>query len=80
MKIYSGMMDINCQDIKAAFGDKLRSLRTSKGFSQEKLAEFADLDRTYISGVERGIRNISLVNICCLALALKIKIPEFFND
>jgi transcriptional regulator with XRE-family HTH domain len=74
------MMDINCQDIKTAFGGKLRSLRTSKGFSQEKLAELADLDRTYISGVERGVRNISLVNICRLAAALKIKIPEFFND
>jgi transcriptional regulator with XRE-family HTH domain len=73
-------MDIDCQNIKIAFGDKLRSLRTSKGFSQEKLAELADLDRTYISGIERGVRNISLVNICRLALALKIRIPEFFND
>ena len=41
-------MDIDCQNIKAAFGEKLRSIRTSKNLSQEKLAELADLDRTYI--------------------------------
>ena len=73
-------MDIDCQNIKTAFGEKLRSLRTSKGLSQEKLAELADLDRTYISSVELGKRNISIVNICRLSVALKIEISEFFNS
>lgn len=72
-------MTIDCLNIKTAFGVKLRSLRTSKGLSQEKLAELADLDRTYISGVERGVRNISLVNICRLASALEIEITTLFD-
>lgn len=70
----------DCKNIKIAFGAKLRSLRTSKELSQEKLAELADLDRTYISGVERGKRNISLVNICRLASALEIEITVLFAD
>ncbi|CCK80027.1 helix-turn-helix domain-containing protein [Desulfobacula toluolica] len=72
-------MDIDCQNIKTAFGKKLRSLRTSKGLSQEKLAELSDLDRTYISSVELGKRNISIVNICRLSAVLKIETSEFFD-
>jgi transcriptional regulator with XRE-family HTH domain len=73
-------MENDCKNIKTAFGKKLRSLRTSKNLSQEKLAELADLDRTYISSVELGKRNISIVNICRLAVALQIKISVLFND
>jgi transcriptional regulator with XRE-family HTH domain len=73
-------MTTDCQNIKTAFGEKLRSIRTSKNLSQEKLAELADLDRTYISSVELGKRNISIVNICRLASALEIKITVFFDD
>jgi len=62
------------------FGDRVRSARNSKGFSQEKLAELADLDRTYISGVERGIRNISLVNIASIAKALNAPLAELMKD
>ena len=56
--------------IQERFGRNLRNLREKSGLSQEKLAELADLHRTYISGVERGERNISLVNIERLAKAL----------
>lgn len=63
-----------------AFGDKVRTIRLAKGISQEALAELADLDRTYISGVERGIRNISLVNISAIAKALKVKVSELTED
>ena len=63
-----------------AFGDRVRSVRGAKGISQEKLAEMADLDRTYISGVERGIRNISLINISAIAKALKVSVGEFMTD
>ena len=73
-------MKDDCKNIKKAFGERLRSLRTSKSLSQEKVAELADLDRTYISSVELGKRNISIVNICRLASALQIKIQDFFND
>ncbi len=73
-------MHYNIENIKTAFGDRLRAIRISKDLSQEKLAELADLDRTYISGVERGIRNVSLVNICRLANALGIDIKDLFKD
>lgn len=62
------------------FGERLRSLRTNKGYSQEELASIAELDRTYVSGCERGKRNISLINISKLAHALEIEISEFFSD
>ena len=48
---------------KSAFGARVRALRTTKGWSQERLAAEAKLDRTYIGGIERGERNPSLVNI-----------------
>lgn len=51
----------------------MRIIRESKGFSQEKLAELADLHRTYISDVERFQRNISLDNIQKIAKALEVK-------
>lgn len=63
-----------------AFGEKVRSVRGGKGISQETLAELADLDRTYISGVERGIRNISLINISAIARALKVSVAELTKD
>ncbi|GAA0492821.1 helix-turn-helix transcriptional regulator [Tatumella punctata] len=53
-----------------AFGMRVCSLRAQIKLSQEQLAERAQLDRTYISSVERGRRNISLLNICKLAVAL----------
>ena len=51
------------KDIRMKFGAKVKDLRISKGYSQEKLAELSDLDRTYIPGIESGKRNVSLVVI-----------------
>lgn len=59
-------------DIMARFGKKLGEVRRQKGISQEKLAELAGLHRTYVSSVERGKRNISIVNIEKLAEALGV--------
>lgn len=73
-------MKKDCKNIKKAFGEKLRSLRISKKLSQEKVAELAELDRTYISSVELGKRNISIVNICRLAAALQIEMNVLFYD
>lgn len=67
-------------DIKAIFGKRLRELREAKGVSQESLAHEAGLDRTYISSVERGQRNISLENIERLAEALGVKVRDLFGD
>ncbi len=55
------------------FGDVVRKKRKRLGMSQEELAFEANLDRTYISSVERGHRNVSLLNIHRIAKALKVK-------
>jgi transcriptional regulator with XRE-family HTH domain len=54
------------------FGCRLRQLRASRGMSQEELGALAGLDRTYISGVERGLRNLGLINLYKIAQALGI--------
>ena len=55
----------------AAFGRRVRAFRHARGWSQEELAHRASLHVTYVSSVERGERNISLVNILALGEALK---------
>ena len=67
------------QEIKKAFGERVRSIRKDKGLSQETLALQCVLDRTYIGGVERGERNISLLNIYKIADALGIQPREFLQ-
>lgn len=54
------------------FGNRLREVRQKTGISQESLAELAGLHRTYVGSVERGERNISLLNIKKLADALNV--------
>lgn len=54
-----------------AFGLRVRNFREALDWSQDDLAESADLHRTYISGMERGERNVSVLNILRLAHALK---------
>ena len=65
-------------NIQKRFGERLRELRKQKGLSQEALASATDLDRTYIGGVERGERNISLINIHRLAQALDVEAGDLF--
>jgi transcriptional regulator with XRE-family HTH domain len=62
------------------FGQRLRTLRKERGLTQEELAELSGLDRTYISGIERGRRNVALRNIEVLAQALDVSICELFED
>lgn len=65
-------------DILKQFGKKVRDLRKAQGLSQEELAEKADLHYTYVGGVERGERNLSLKSIERIASALKIDIRTLF--
>ena len=60
-------------NILKTFGTNVRTIRESRGLSQEALADKADLHRTYISDIERFQRNISLDNIQKLAKALEVK-------
>ena len=65
--------------ITERFGAAVRIHRKHAGLSQEQLALEADLDRTYVSGVERGVRNPSLTVIHRLAQALKVREDELFR-
>jgi len=63
-----------------AFGRTVRKLRSAKGYSQEAFADACELDRTYIGGVERGERNLGLLNIHRIANALEIKVSMLFES
>ena len=65
-------------EIQKRFGERVREIRKRKGLSQEALALASELDRTYIGGVERGERNISLINIYRIAEALGVEPRELF--
>ncbi|EJC6931710.1 transcriptional regulator [Vibrio sp. T21] len=58
----------------------VRRLRKERGLSQEELAERASLDRTYISGIERGVRNITLESLEFLILGLDMNIVDFLRE
>lgn len=62
-----------------AYGRALREVRLKRGISQERLAHLSGLDRTYVSGIERGERNPSLTNILKLVDALDISLSELAN-
>ena len=66
--------------VKQRFGLAIKKRRSELGISQEELADRAQLHRTYIGGIERGHRNLSLENIEKLARALKTSIANLFKD
>jgi len=66
-------------NLKEKFGIKIRTIRELKGYSIEYLANIANIDRTYISDIEKGKRNVSLLIIEKLAKALEVNIQELFN-
>ena len=67
-------------DLRAALGQRVKDLREGLELSQEKLAEKAGLDITYISGIERGRRNPGLNSLARLARALNVTLPALVSD
>lgn len=67
-------------DLIQILAANLKRIRIERGLSQEKLAEIVDLHRTYISGIERGMRNVSLRNIEKIAEALDVGVVELLTD
>ena len=70
---------ITKKKILVAFGDRVRELRKKKELSQEELADKAGLHRTYIGMIERGEKNITLVNIEKIANALELSVSDLMN-
>lgn len=62
------------------FGERVKRFRLEKGISQEDLAELADLHRNYVSQIECGRRNLSLLNILKLARALKVPASKLIEN
>ena len=69
----------NKEQILIKFGEKVREERKKKGFSQEQLAEKASVHRTYIGMIERGEKNITLLNIEKIANALDLEFVDLFK-
>ena len=66
--------------ITTRFGKRVKLLRNKRGLSQEAFADLCKLDRTYISGIERGLRNVGLKNIEAIAESLDVSLSELFED
>ena len=66
-------------DVLECFGRRVREKRKGLGLSQEEFASRCNLDRTYISGIERGKRNVGLRNVGAIAKALGVSIAELMQ-
>jgi transcriptional regulator with XRE-family HTH domain len=72
-------LNLQHMSLKEKFGNKIKTLREQKGYSIEYLANISNIDRTYISDIEKGTRNVSLLIIEKLAKAFEIKIQDLFD-
>ena len=66
-------------DIRIRFGRAIRRIREEQEINQEEAAERCGLHRTYYSGIERGVRNVSLVNIEKIGKGLRTTLPKLFE-
>ena len=67
-------------DIRRRLGERIRTLRTQRSFSQESFAHECGFHRTYIGAVERGEKNISILNLEVIAKKLKVTVSDLFRD
>jgi transcriptional regulator with XRE-family HTH domain len=73
------MTKLSDDNFLSSFGLRIRTLRKARGLSQEAFADLAGLDRSYVGGVERGERNVSLMNIKKFADALDTPVEDIFK-
>lgn len=71
---------MRCVDVTQVFADNIKEFRLAQGLSQEALADLAGLHRTYIGAVERGERNITLLNANRIAEALGVKLSDCVTE
>lgn len=69
----------NPMDIRTKIGLRIKELRKAKGLSQEQLALKAEIDRTYMASVENGKRNVAIINIEKIIVALDTSFKDFFS-
>ena len=67
-------------DVRLKIGQRIKELREKESMSQKDLAYSSDLDRSYIASIESGQRNVSIINIEKIAIALNVTLKEFFED
>ena len=68
------------QNLQTVLGGRIRELRSKKGFSQESFADHCGLHRTYMGGIERGERNLTIQTVATVAKGLGLTISELFAD
>jgi transcriptional regulator with XRE-family HTH domain len=66
-------------DIRIAFGERLRKLRKGRGWTQDEMADILGLDRSYLADVERGKRNISILNLKVIADGFEVSMSQMFS-
>jgi transcriptional regulator with XRE-family HTH domain len=70
---------VSSPDIRIAFGERLRKLRKGRGWTQDQMADILGLDRSYLADVERGKRNISILNLKVIADGFEISMSQMFS-
>lgn len=73
-------MNLDDKHFLQGLGDQLRELRTSRGLTQAELGDKCGLHRTFIGSVERGERNLSILNLRLLARVLRVPLADLFGD
>lgn len=72
--------ELDAERILRDFGERVRARRPQAELSQADVAHAADIHPTYLSGVERGLRNVSLVNIHAIAYGLGVSVEDLFRS
>ncbi len=67
------------EDLLVRLGDRIRKLRKKRGWTQVEMAEKVGIDRSFLADVERGKRNVSILNLDLMAKGLKVSLSQLFS-